>query len=93
MTDHRVSLLSSRKAATDSLLDRARNGRRVALGSRMVTIIQTSSDGKTFVEHHLPAMPRVVDLLARLGADAQVVTVRTQPRGFNPDIRPDIAAE
>lgn len=93
MTSQRISPLTSRKPATGSLLDRARNGRRAAIETRMVTIIQTSSDGKTFVEHHLPAMPRVVDLLARLGAEAQIVSLRTQPRVIFPDAHPDIAAE
>ncbi|MCZ8153382.1 MAG: hypothetical protein O9292_13460 [Rhodobacteraceae bacterium] len=93
MTENRVSLLSTRKQPTESLLDRARNGRRTALADRMVTIIQTSTDGTTFAEHRFPAMPRVVDLLARLGGDALVVAVRTERLDSSPVERPDIAAE
>lgn len=92
MSTKRVSLISSHQA-DGSLLERARAGRRAALLDRMVTIIQVSTDGHTLVEHRFSAMPRVTDLIARLGADAMVVNVRTERLDMTRDVTPVIAAE
>ena len=78
MTDNRITPLSQRKQAQSSLLDRARSGRRTALADRMVTIIEAATDGGAVVEHRFPSMPRIVDLIARLGADACVLSVRIE---------------
>jgi hypothetical protein len=78
MDGNRVTPLSRRKPEAISLLDRARNGRRTALVDRMVTIVQTSPDGATITEHRFPAIPRLVDLIARLGGDACIVGIRTE---------------
>lgn len=90
MADNRISLMAARKPQATSLLDRARNGRRSALSDRMVTIVQTSSDGRTTTEHRFPAMPRIVDLLARLGGDACVVGLRTERLDAGCDARPTL---
>lgn len=78
MKDNSIASLSRRKPMASSLLDRARSGRRTALVDRMVTIVQTSPDGTTITEHRFPAIPRLVDLLARLGGDACIVGIRTE---------------
>lgn len=92
MAEHHVSLISTRHPI-GSLLERARAGRRIALMDRMVTIVQTSTDGQSLVEHRFPAMPRVTDLIARLGSDTMVVNVRTQRLEAVKDVTPVLAAE
>lgn len=78
MTDNRITPLTRRKQPPSTLLDRARTGRRSALADRMVTIIQTSTPDGAMEEHRFPGTPRIVDLIARLGADAFILGVRTE---------------
>lgn len=78
MTENRITPLPQRKPSPSSLLDRARSGRQTALADRMVTIIQASGEDGTVAEYRFPSMPRIVDLIARLGANAQVLSVRTE---------------
>lgn len=79
MDSDRVTPFPGRKTARVDLLDRARTGRQSALLDRMVTIVQTSTDGATLTEHRFPSRPRLADLLARLGGDARIVGIRTEP--------------
>lgn len=92
MTENRVTLLSSRKP-TENLLERARAGRRTALVDRTVTIVETSTDGQTVTEHRFSGMPRMADVIARLGGDVHILSLRTERLDGRGSSTPVIAAE
>ena len=78
MTDKIVTLFPARKSPAPNLFDRARTGRRTALADRTVTIIQAAGDDGKIVEHRFLVMPRIADLIARLGANARVIGMRVE---------------
>lgn len=60
----------------ETMADRARRQRRAAVASRLPCIIQTSSDGTRVEEHRFPRIPRLSEVLARLGPNAVLVGIR-----------------
>lgn len=78
MTETRVTPFTPRKKPAPKLLDRARTGRDSALGCRMVTVIRVVAPNGTEVEHRFTSMPRIADLIARLGAETRILGLRME---------------
>lgn len=78
MTSAQITFIEQYRK-TESLLERARRRRDVALGRRMACIIQTSKDGEGVVEHVFSNVPQMGELIARTGPDVRIVGFRMEP--------------